>query len=75
MHFEWDAAKATRNEDKHGVTFDDATTVFGDPLAITFDDHECSENERRHLTFGLSLGNRVETGWKPGPGRGTYSAR
>jgi uncharacterized DUF497 family protein len=57
MQFEWDAAKSTRNADKHGVTFDDATTVFGDPLALTFDDH--SEDEPRYLTFGVSVANQA----------------
>jgi hypothetical protein len=59
MHFEWDAAKATGNEEKHGVTFDEAATVFGDPLALTFDDAEHSEGERRYLTFGISSNNRA----------------
>ena len=59
MRFEWDAAKAKGNEEKHGVTFDEATTVFGDPLALTFDDVEHSEGEPRYLTFGLSSGNRA----------------
>ena len=59
MYFEWDAVKSRHNEDKHGVTFDEATTVFGDPLALTFDDREHSENEPRYLTFGLSVGNRA----------------
>jgi uncharacterized protein len=58
MHFEWDAAKAKGNEQKHGVTFDEATTVFGDPLALTFDDVEHSADERRYLTFGVSNDNR-----------------
>jgi uncharacterized DUF497 family protein len=48
---------ATRR--KHGVTFDEATTVFGDPLALTFDDVEHSEDEPRFLTFGISSGNRA----------------
>jgi uncharacterized DUF497 family protein len=40
MNFEWDPDKATRNLIKHGVTFADAATVFGAPLAITFADPE-----------------------------------
>lgn len=59
MYFEWDAGKARRNEEKHGVTFDEAATVFGDPLSLTFDDHERSEDEWRYLTFGLSVGGRA----------------
>ena len=38
MEFEWDPKKATGNARKHGVTFEEAATVFGDPLAITFED-------------------------------------
>jgi uncharacterized protein len=59
MHFEWDAAKAKVNEEKHGVTFDEATMVFGDPLALTFDDVEHSEGEARYLTFGITSNNRA----------------
>lgn len=59
MYFEWDARKAKRNEEKHGVTFDEATTVFGDPLALTFNDYEHSVTEWRFLTFGLSVEGRA----------------
>ena len=59
MRFEWDAAKSKRNEAKHGVTFDEATTVFGDPLALTFDDVEHSVDEERFLTFGISAASRA----------------
>ena len=59
MQFEWDAAKSQGNARKHGVTFDEAATVFGDPLALTFDDVEHSEGEPRYLTFGVSSGNRA----------------
>jgi uncharacterized DUF497 family protein len=59
MRFEWDAAKAKGNKEKHGVSFDEATTVFGDPLALTFDDVEHSEGEPRYLTFGLSSRTRA----------------
>jgi uncharacterized DUF497 family protein len=38
MNFEWDEKKAVENLRKHGVSFDEATTVFGDPLAITYHD-------------------------------------
>lgn len=58
MYFQWDAAKSKRNEDMHGITFDEATTVFGDPLALTFDDIEHSTNEQRYLTFGISTEGR-----------------
>ena len=44
---------------KHGVSFQEAATVFGDPLAITFQDPDHSEGEERQLTFGLSLQRRL----------------
>ncbi len=58
MKFEWSAHKARSNVAKHGVTFEEAREVFGDPLALTFDDVEHSTREPRHLTFGLSAANR-----------------
>jgi uncharacterized DUF497 family protein len=42
MRFEWDENKATGNLLKHGVSFEDATTVFGHPLSDTFDDPDHS---------------------------------
>jgi uncharacterized DUF497 family protein len=59
MEFEWDEAKAASNVIKHGITFVEAATVFGDPLAITFYDPDHSDNEDRFLTIGLSVNNRV----------------
>jgi uncharacterized DUF497 family protein len=59
MRFEWDPKKAAKNAKKHGVTFQEAATVFGDPLAITFQDPDHSEDEERHLTFGSSLQRRL----------------
>ena len=58
MRFEWDLNKAEINQAKHGIRFDEATTVFGDPLALTFDDPDHSEAEPRYLTFGISAKNR-----------------
>ena len=52
MDFEWDPAKATKNLAKHGVSFAEAATVFGDPLAITFADPDHSTDEDRYVTFG-----------------------
>jgi uncharacterized protein len=43
MRFEWDPKKAAKNLKKHGVTFQEAATVFGDPLALTFHDPDHSE--------------------------------
>jgi len=55
MEFEWDAEKATRNLAKHRVSFQDAATVFGDPLAMTYYDPDHSDEEDRFLTFGHSM--------------------
>ena len=54
MEFEWDENKGAVNEKKHGVSFREAATVFGDPLAITFDGPDHSVNKRRLFTFGMS---------------------
>jgi hypothetical protein len=55
MEFEWDPKKATANVQKHDVTFQEAATVFGDPLAITFEDPDHSTDKNRYIPFGLSL--------------------
>ena len=58
LQFEWNSRKARRNVEKHGVSFGEAATVFGDPLSYTFSDPEHSEEELRFLTVGLaSTGN------------------
>lgn len=54
MEFEWDGNKADRNRKKHGVDFEEATTVFGDPLSSTFPDPDHSVEEDRYITIGLS---------------------
>ena len=59
MEFEWDERKAATNKRKHGISFHEAATVFGDPLAITFPDPDHSEGEQRCITFGLSQLNRL----------------
>ena len=59
MEFEWDPKKSAANERKHDVTFQEASTVFGDRLAMTFVDPDHSNNEQRYLTFGLSKYNRL----------------
>ncbi|HSI73734.1 MAG TPA: BrnT family toxin, partial [Fimbriimonas sp.] len=50
--FEWDPKKALANLEKHGVSFEVATSVFADPLAITFSDPDHSMSEARELTVG-----------------------
>ena len=59
MEFEWDKAKAAANFKKHRVTFDEASTVFSDPLARIFDDPEHSVEERREIIAGHSIINRL----------------
>ncbi len=57
--FEWDPAKATRNEAKHGVSFEEAKTVFDDPMFVTVLDDEHSVDEERYITIGLSRRGRL----------------
>lgn len=59
MEFEWDPEKAKRNLKKHGVSFEEAVTVFYDPLSATFDDPDHSVGECRHITIGLSSRDRL----------------
>jgi hypothetical protein len=59
MKYEWDHKKAASNQKKHGVSFREASTVFGDPLAITFDDPDHSTDEERYVTFGSSTTGRL----------------
>lgn len=54
MEFEWDPDKSQANLKKHGISFHEAATVFGDPLAITFNNPDHSIREYRFLTFGYS---------------------
>ena len=59
MNFEWDTAKAASNLRKHGISFDEAVTVFGDSQAVTFSDTDHSENEDRSRTYGMSSEGRL----------------
>ena len=59
MRFDWDSQKAAANEQKHKVSFQEAATVFVDPLAITFADPDHSVGEHRYITFGLSRHRRL----------------
>jgi len=59
MNFAWDPKKAAENLRKHRISFEEASTVFGDPLAITFPDPDHSVGERRFLTFGFSHEGRL----------------
>ena len=60
LQFEWNPKKAQRNIEKHGVSFEEAATVFGDLLSYTFDDSDHSDEETRFLTIGLTaLGKMI----------------
>ena len=59
MRFEWDEDKAAANLAKHGVSFNEAATVIGDPLGWTYPDSEHSVSEERWITVGLSEGQRI----------------
>ncbi len=57
--FEWDPAKADANARKHGVTFDEASTVFGDPLNLLMSDPAHTLDEERYLLLGMSNRRRL----------------
>jgi len=59
LHFTWDPKKAKANQKKHGITFDEARSVFHDEYAIEFYDDEHSAWEERFLLLGLSSGLRL----------------
>lgn len=59
MVFEWDENKANKNLAKHGVSFDEAKTVFDDPLFVVFADQDHSIEERRLIIMGESLRGRL----------------
>ena len=57
--FEWDKQKAGANRKKHGVAFEEAITVFGDPLSLNMPDPDHSESERRFVVMGMSDRYRI----------------
>ncbi len=59
MQYAWNARKAASNEAKHGVSFEEAITVFRDPLSVTIDDPLHSVGEDRYVTMGLSRAGRL----------------
>jgi uncharacterized protein len=59
MPFEWNESKAERNLAKHGVSFEEAKTVFDDPLYVDFYDPDHSEDEERYLILGESNQKRL----------------
>jgi uncharacterized DUF497 family protein len=59
MQFEWDPTKDQRNQQKHGVSFKEAATVFDDELQVTIRDPDHSLGEHRYVTIGLSVEGRL----------------
>ncbi len=59
MQFEWNPAKAKKNLQKHGVSFEEASSAFYDPLAVSGADPDHSEMEERTITFGISSQGRL----------------
>ena len=59
MRFSWDPMKAAANLKRHGVSFEEASTVFRDTLSATCSDPDHSVDEARFVTFGSSVNNRL----------------
>jgi hypothetical protein len=59
LTFEWDKNKAKANLRKHKISFDEAKTIFNDPLTITFRDDFHSDEEDRLISVGMSANNRI----------------
>ncbi len=59
LRFEWDQAMAAVNEQNHGVTFEEATTIFEDEIEVTVPDDLHSKEEDRSFTLGRSASNRL----------------
>jgi uncharacterized DUF497 family protein len=59
VRFEWDPSKAKKNLNKHGVSFEEATSVFYDALMVTGADPDHSVGEERLISFGVSSSGRL----------------
>jgi len=59
LTFEWDEAKDQTNQKKHGISFDEAKTAFGDPRSLTIADEAHSAEEDRYLDIGMSSRGRL----------------
>jgi uncharacterized DUF497 family protein len=59
IRFEWDVRKERRNLQKHGVGFNEASTVFADALSITILDPDASDDDERWVTMGFSHRHRL----------------
>ena len=69
LTFEWDEEKSKGTLRKHGVSFDEAKTVFNDPFAMTISDPEHSSREDRYLDMGMSSQGRILMVWYTERGR------
>jgi uncharacterized DUF497 family protein len=58
LRFTWSPRKAANNRRKHGVSFEEAATAFGDPLSITIPDPDHSKEEERFILIGMSVNRR-----------------
>ena len=65
LTFEWDSRKAKSNLAKHGVGFEEASTIFGDPLSLTIPDPEHSLSEGRYITMGRALPTNCSLSFTP----------
>ena len=63
LTFEWDEGKSKQNVRKHGVTFEEAKTVFNDPFAITITGPDHSDEEERYLDIGFSSQGKLLVVW------------
>jgi uncharacterized DUF497 family protein len=59
LAFEWDSRKARSNLAKHGVGFQEVSTIFGDPLSLTIPDPEHSLSEKRYITVGRAFSGKL----------------
>ena len=59
MEFEWNPNKAVINLEKHNISFQEATTVFNDPLSMTFPDPDHSIGENRYIMIGMSRSGQL----------------
>ena len=57
--FIWDTKKAQNNLNKHGISFEDASSAFGDPLSVTIPDPEHSRGENRYILIGQTLDSKL----------------
>ncbi len=59
LRFEWDSKKAQSNKRKHGITFEEASTIFSVPLSITIHDPAHSIGEDRFITIGTAINDKL----------------